>query len=80
MADTGDLDNLSMPVGNAGVNGVKVGEPFQIALMATPSEGFVRRGHLARTDQRVETRRLPPKHRCAVYGEGIVQTTNWLRR
>ena len=37
MADTGDLDNLSMPVGNAGMNGVKVGEPFQVVLMATPS-------------------------------------------
>ena len=38
MADTGDLDNLSMPDGNAGMNGVKVGEPFQVVLMATPSE------------------------------------------
>jgi hypothetical protein len=38
MADTGDLDNLSMPVGNGGMNGVKVGEPFQVMLMATPSE------------------------------------------
>ncbi len=38
MADTGDLDNLSMPVGNAAMNGVKVGESFQLVLMATPSE------------------------------------------
>ena len=38
MADTGDLDNLSMLVGNVGMNGVKVGEPFQVVLMATPSE------------------------------------------
>jgi hypothetical protein len=41
MADTGDLNNLSMLVGNAGMNGVKVGETFQILLMATPSEGIV---------------------------------------
>ncbi len=38
MADTGDLDNLSMPVGNTAMNGVKVGESFQLVLMATPSE------------------------------------------
>lgn len=44
MADTGDLDNLSMPVGNTGTNGVKVGEPFQLALMATPSEGIAEAG------------------------------------
>ncbi len=28
MADTEDLSNLSTPVGNSGVNGVKVGEPL----------------------------------------------------
>ncbi len=37
----GGLRQLSMSVGNTGMNGVKVGETFQVMLMATPSEGIV---------------------------------------
>jgi hypothetical protein len=46
-----------MPDGNAGVNGVKVGEPFQVVLMATPSEGFLqaRLPHLYEATCRDET-------------------------
>ena len=60
MADTEDLSNLSMPGGNSGMNGVKVGETFQRHL-PDEADGNAELRPVSNW-QSVETRRLPPAH------------------
>lgn len=38
MADAADLNNLSAPVGNPGVDGAKFGETFPVLLIAGNAE------------------------------------------